>query len=143
MTSRGFYRALAVALLLVMMPTGARAENGYDLWLRYHPIADAARRLGCASVAFTYNDPVIDVVKRVIGEPGDTIEMVERVVVRNGEPLDEPYVEPNYLPDEPIERFGMAGYQWHLEALAPGVNPQATVMAIAIRNARRFVEEQS
>ncbi len=71
----------------------------------------------------TYNDPVIDVVKRVIGEPGDTIEMVERVVVRNGEPLDEPYVEPNYLPDEPIERFGMAGYQWHLEALPDHVSP--------------------
>ena len=28
---------------LVVMPTGARAENGYDLWLRYHPIADAAQ----------------------------------------------------------------------------------------------------
>lgn len=72
----------------------------------------------------TYNDPVIDVVKRVIGEPGDTIQMVERVVFRNGEQLDEPYVEPNYLPDEPIDRFGMGGYQWHLEALPEGTNQQ-------------------
>lgn len=72
----------------------------------------------------TYNDPVIDVVKRVIGEPGDTIQMVERVVFRNGEQLDEPYVEPNYLPDEPIDRFGMGGYQWHLEALPEGTSPQ-------------------
>lgn len=70
-----------------------------------------------------YNDPVIDVVKRVVGEPGDTIAMVDRVVYKNGEPLDEPYVEPHYLPDEPIQRFGVAGYQWHLEALPGGVDP--------------------
>ena len=73
----------------------------------------------------TYNDPIIDVVKRVIGEPGDTIQMVERVVYRNGERLDEPYVEPQYLPDEPIERFGLGGYQWHLDALAGDTDPTA------------------
>lgn len=70
----------------------------------------------------SYNDPVIDVVKRVIGEPGDTIQMVDRAVFRNGEALDEPYVEPNYLPDEPIERFGPTGFQWHLEAMPAGVS---------------------
>lgn len=73
----------------------------------------------------SYNDPIIDVVKRVIGEPGDTIQMVERVVFRNGEQLDEPYVEPNFLPDEPIDRFGMGGYQWHLGALPEGTNAQS------------------
>jgi signal peptidase I len=72
----------------------------------------------------TYNDPIIDVVKRVVGEPGDTIEMVDRVVYRNGAALEEPYVEPNYLPDEPMERFGFAGYQWHFEALPPGTDQQ-------------------
>lgn len=70
----------------------------------------------------TYNDPIIDVVKRVIGEPGDTIEMVDRVVYRNGERLEEPYVEPNYGPDMPIQRFGPDGYQWHLEALPDTVD---------------------
>jgi signal peptidase I len=72
----------------------------------------------------TYNDPIIDVVKRVIGEPGDTIQMVDRVVYRNGKELDEPYVEPNYLPDEPMSRFGPGGYQWHLNALPHEVNQQ-------------------
>ena len=72
----------------------------------------------------TYNDPVIDVVKRVIGEPGDTIRMENRVVYRNGDRLEEPYVEPNYLPDEAMDRFGVPGYQWHLEALPEGVSPQ-------------------
>ena len=69
----------------------------------------------------TYNDPVIDVVKRVIGEPGDTIRMVDRVVYRNGEPLEEPYLEPEYLPDEPMQRFGLGGYAWHLDALPAAV----------------------
>jgi signal peptidase I len=72
-----------------------------------------------------YNDPVIDVVKRVIGEPGDTIAMVERVVFRNGAALDEPYVEPDYLPDEPMQRFGPISYQWHLSALPAGVDADA------------------
>jgi signal peptidase I len=84
----------------------------------------------------TYNRPVIDVVKRVIGEPGDTIWMVERVVYRNGRALDEPYLEPNYLPDEqiPFSARGIPlspevdpaayGYHWHLEHLPDAVDPE-------------------
>lgn len=72
----------------------------------------------------TYNQPIIDVVKRIVGEPGDTIQMVDRVLFRNGVELDEPYVEPEYLPDEPIERFGIGGYQWHLEVLPENVSPE-------------------
>ncbi len=30
-------------LLAVAAPVAARAEDGYDLWLRYHLVADAAR----------------------------------------------------------------------------------------------------
>lgn len=71
----------------------------------------------------TYNDPVFDVVKRVIGEPGDTIQMVDRAVYRNGKRLDEPYVEPNYLPDEPLQRYGKGGYDWHFAALPATVDP--------------------
>ena len=64
-----------------------------------------------------YNDPVIDVVKRVIGEPGDTIQMIDRVVYRNGDPIDEPYIESIYTPDQPLQRFGNSGYDWHLRHL--------------------------
>ncbi|HEX5520807.1 MAG TPA: signal peptidase I [Longimicrobiaceae bacterium] len=83
----------------------------------------------------TYNRPVIDVVKRVIGEPGDTVQMIDRVVYLNGTPLDEPYVDPHYYPDEPIPRTAAGvglppeidparyGSFWQLEALAPGVDP--------------------
>jgi signal peptidase I len=70
----------------------------------------------------TYNNPIIDVVKRVVGEPGDTLRMVDRVVYRNGEKVDEPYVDQDYLPDEPMHRFGPAGYDWHFSALPDGVN---------------------
>ena len=69
----------------------------------------------------TYNNPIIDVVKRVVGEPGDTIQMIDRVVYRNGEKVDEGYTDQDYLPDEPMHRFGPAGYDWHFSALVDGV----------------------
>lgn len=72
-----------------------------------------------------YNDPVIDVVKRVIGEPGDTIQMIDRVVYRNGEALDEPYIEPTFTPDQPLQRYGDSGYDWHLQHLPATVAAEA------------------
>src|SRR5215218_10312528 len=41
----------------------------------------------------TYNNPQEDVVKRVIGTPGDTLQGRNGVVFRNGKPLNEPYVQ--------------------------------------------------
>lgn len=35
-----------------------------------------------------------DLIKRVIGLPGDTLQTVDGKVVRNGQPLDEPYLKP-------------------------------------------------
>jgi signal peptidase I len=52
-------------------------------------------------------DPVLDEVrdptpyiKRVIGEPGDAVELLDGEVYVNGEPLDEPYV--NGVPTDPL-----------------------------------------
>lgn len=36
-------------------------------------------------------DPKMNFIKRVIGEPGDEIEIIDKVVYRNGKILDEPY----------------------------------------------------
>jgi signal peptidase I len=44
-------------------------------------------------VVFHYpQDPTEDYIKRVIGTPGDTIELRNQQVYVNGEPLDEPYI---------------------------------------------------
>ena len=68
-----------------------------------------------------YNDPVIDVVKRLVGEPGDTIQMIDRVVYRNGEALEESYLEPTYLPDEPLHVGGVP-VSWHSRFLPSSVD---------------------
>jgi signal peptidase I len=45
-------------------------------------------------IVFKYpNDPSRDFIKRVIGTPGDTLEIKNKVVYINGERLDEPYVK--------------------------------------------------
>ncbi|HVH67284.1 MAG TPA: signal peptidase I [Gemmatimonadales bacterium] len=49
--------------------------------------------------------PNLNIVKRVIGEAGDTLQMVHDTVYRNGKRLDEPYalhLEPH--PDDPGQR---------------------------------------
>jgi signal peptidase I len=79
-------------------------------------------------VVFEYPDPYEeyetnpDYVKRVIGEPGDTVQMVEKRVYVDGDPLSEPYVrdlptdlDPHYDPH----------FDWQRRYLAPGFDPAA------------------
>ena len=49
------------------------------------------------TVVFWYpNDPTKSYIKRVIGVPGDRIELDDGTVIRNGKPLVEVYVPPEY-----------------------------------------------
>ena len=85
----------------------------------------------------TYNSPEEDVVKRVIGIPGDTLQGRDGAVYRNGRKLDEPYVQHLGEPDRPIELEGRAGtlspevlparygYHNHLPALPASVDRAA------------------
>jgi len=70
-----------------------------------------------------YNEPVVDVVKRVVGGPGDTIQMVNREVFLNGDRLVEPYAAPESDADEPLTMEGPLGQGWHREALPSSADP--------------------
>lgn len=67
-------------------------------------------------------DPPARIIKRVIGCPGDTVQMVDGRVIRNGRPLDEPYASPILLDDEPLAFDGPYGGAWHRAALPAGVS---------------------
>ena len=47
-----------------------------------------------------------DLIKRVIGLPGETVEVRDNRVVVDGEPLDEPYLPEVFMPDEPPITLG-------------------------------------
>ncbi|HST63329.1 MAG TPA: signal peptidase I, partial [Longimicrobium sp.] len=83
----------------------------------------------------TYNEPQIDVVKRVIGTPGDTLQMANGVLFRNGQRTAEPYAHYDQGFDEPIEMEGFGlmdpnirpeayGAKNHLPLLLSTVNPR-------------------
>jgi signal peptidase I len=49
------------------------------------------------TVVFLYpGDPTKSYIKRVIGVPGDTVEIQDGTVIVNGQPLSEPYVAEDY-----------------------------------------------
>ncbi len=62
------------------------------------------------------DDTTMKLVKRLIGLPGDTIEMRNRVVYIDGKRLDEPYVRHTDEPDDTHPWM-----QWQKDYLAPGV----------------------
>ena len=61
------------------------------------------------------HDDTLILVKRLIGMPGDTLEMRDKVLFRNGEPQDEPYVILTSTPDG-----ADAGMMWQQQVLLGG-----------------------
>jgi signal peptidase I len=62
-------------------------------------------------------DPVRDHIKRIIGGPGDTVQMLRGVVYRNGTRLREPYAKPADTEDMPLPARGPYNFQWQLGAM--------------------------
>jgi signal peptidase I len=84
----------------------------------------------------TYNEPQIDVVKRVVGVPGDTLQMANGVLYRNGDRVAERYASFDPALDDaiPLEGFGLMdpnvrpeayGAKNHLPLLLPSVDARA------------------
>jgi len=117
-TAREYFESIVIAVVLALfirtfvvqafkIPTGSMEENllsGDHLLVNKFIFAPAPTALERALlpigtikrrdiIVFKYpEEPDRDFIKRVIGLPGETIELREKKVYVNGKPLDEPYV---------------------------------------------------
>jgi len=128
-TLREYFESIVIAVILALfirtfvvqafkIPTGSMEETlliGDHLLVNkfvFGPTASAAERgllpIGTIKrldvLVFKYpEEPDRDFIKRVIGLPGDTVELREKKVYINGKPLDEPYVHFLSPPSGPSE----------------------------------------
>jgi signal peptidase I len=65
------------------------------------------------------HEETLKLIKRLVGMPGDTLEMRSRALYRNGEPVDEPYVVHSGVPDETHPWM-----EWQRDHLADSVDPR-------------------
>jgi signal peptidase I len=117
-TAREYFESIVIAVILALfirtfvvqafkIPTGSMEENlliGDHLLVNkfvFGPTATSVERallpIGTIKrgdvIVFKYpEEPDRDFIKRVIGLPGETVEVREKKVYINGQPLDEPYV---------------------------------------------------
>ena len=117
-TAREYFESIVIAVILALfirtfvvqafkIPTGSMENNlliGDHLLVNKFTFGPAASSLERALlpfrtiqrgdvIVFKYpEEPARDFIKRVIGLPGDTVELRDKKVSINGTPLDEPYV---------------------------------------------------
>jgi signal peptidase I len=117
-TAREYFESIVIAVILALfirtfvvqafkIPTGSMEENlliGDHLLVNKFVLGPTATGLERALlpvgeikrrdvIVFKYpEEPDRDFIKRVIGLPGETVELREKKVYINGKPLDEPYV---------------------------------------------------
>jgi signal peptidase I len=134
-TVREYFESICIAVILALfvrtfvvqafkIPTGSMENNlliGDHLLVNkflfastFSPIEEKLLPIEPISrgdiVVFKFpDDPERDFVKRVIGLPGDTVEMRNKKVYINGAPLDEPYVHFMFPPggDQPNTGFSV------------------------------------
>lgn len=76
-------------------------------------------RRGDVLVFDPHHEEDLKLIKRLIGMPGDTLEMRNRVLYLNGRMQEEPYVVHSPVRDESDVRM-----EWQKEYLLPGVDPR-------------------
>src|SRR5215204_421039 len=117
-TLREYFESIVIAVILALfirtfvvqafkIPTGSMEENlliGDHLLVNKFifgptasPLEQGLLPIGTIArgniVVFKYpEEPDRDFIKRVIGLPGETVEVRDKKVYVNGQPLDEPYV---------------------------------------------------
>ena len=117
-TAREYFESIVIAVILALfirtfvvqafkIPTGSMEENlliGDHLLVNKFALGPTATGFERALlpvktitrddfIVFKYpEEPERDFIKRVIGLPGETVELKEKKVYINGQPLDEPYV---------------------------------------------------
>ena len=117
-TAREYFESIVIAVILALfirtfvvqafkIPTGSMEENlliGDHLLVNkfvFGPTASGVERALLPAgrlerrdvIVFKYpEEPDRDFIKRVIGLPGETVELRDKTVYINGKPLDEPYV---------------------------------------------------
>ena len=151
-TLREYFESIVIAVILALfirtfvvqafkIPTGSMENNllvGDHLLVNkfiFGPTESAFERTALPEAAIRRGDVVVfkfpkeperDFIKRVIGLPGETVEIREKVVYIDGKPLDEPYVhflEPPLHPGDP--EFGLRiegrGDNWGPRVVPPGM----------------------
>ncbi len=103
----GSFRVYGVSMLPTIQP------NEYIMVNKAAYFVQQPQR-GDIVVLHSPREPGIDLIKRIIGLPGDTVEVKEQRVFVNGTPLNEPYIaeSPNYaLPPKqiPPEQYFVLG----------------------------------
>jgi signal peptidase I len=86
---------------------------GDFLYAAKWPAAVRAASRGAIVVHESVEEPDLKVIKRVVGLPGDTLQMEAGALYRNGQRLDEPYVvhsDPQRSED-PVQRAKMRSWQ--------------------------------
>ncbi len=135
-TGREYFESIVIAVILALfirtfavqafkIPTGSMEPNlliGDHLLVNkfvFGPSGTAAERLLLPArsvrrgdvIVFKYpEDPERDFIKRVIGLPGDSVQLRSKRVFINGEPIEDPYAHFEAPPRSPDERHEVASF---------------------------------